>query len=349
MTVFLVLIVLLAVIGGAGFWYWKRNQTATQASGIEIDKIIEILPPLNLPLFKAKVGGWKENERLHKDEERLKKAGATQQGYFFTTDHTRSIQYSFWNFKSVIGIVIKEEASLANELGVARVQYGYEVFIRLKNGMSVTVMSHVNLTPGLPKQKQHPVAVLQNDDVIEFVKKVKAQIKDPSLLAKIADTRSAYLDLVFTKHLWYWQEPQLLSNEMQVLLTTRGITVSEELMQSLLYYARFTLAECIESQVLERFPIQAKLDEDKWNDMRDKIVVVHEKMPGPMVAAALLQLMGSITQSQETALENLENQDRLENPIASFNELFSKWNGQYKAKCIAKGKFPFSTEIFLKT
>lgn len=344
---FIFFIILCAIVGG-GYWYWKRQQESKSTSQSEIDTIIKLLPAFNIELFQTKQDSWKSKDKLREDEAKLAKIGAKHQGYFFTTDSSDTTQYSFWNFKEVISIVIKEDTTIANELGVAKLNYYFEVFVKLKNGGSLTVVSSDSRTPGLPKNKQHQRALLRTNDVVAIIKKVKEQVKDFSVVEKVLNSKTTYQDIIFAYSAWVWQEQQLLSNEMQVVFATSHINMNEELMQSLIYYARFTLAESIEAQVMERFPKQAKLDEAKWLQMRDNIVIVHEKMPGSLVASCLYQIMGSLTQSQEDMMAKLEEQEMVQDPIATFHEFYEKWNAKYKAKCIAKSKNPVQTEIYMK-
>ncbi|VUD56370.1 hypothetical protein TDB9533_02025 [Thalassocella blandensis] len=348
MVSFFVFFVILCAILGGGYWFWKRKEAGKSASESQIDAIIKLLPPLTTELFQARPDSWKSKDKLHEDEAKLNKIGAKHQGYYFTTDSSETTQFSFWNFKDLIGIVVKEETTIANELGVAKLNYGYEVFVKLKSGASFTLVTSDSATPGLPKSKSHQFALLRTNDIIALIKKAKAQIKDFSVAEKIVNAKAAYSDIRFAHSSWLWQEQQLLSNEMQVVLATSHITLDDDLLQSLLYYARFSLAESIEAQVLERFPKQAKLDEAKWAQMQDKVVVVHEKMPGVLVASALYQVMGNLTESQEGMLNKLEEQEMVENPLATFHEFYEKWNIKYKAKCIAKSKSPVQTEIYLK-
>lgn len=340
------LLIIILAVGGYYGWKYFRSTGALQKT--DIDNVIKILPQISLSLDTSNKQAWKGSDRLSQDEEKLGKLGCTHCGYFAAFLGGVSVQYSIWNFKECISVVIKETSEIEGELGMPNVNYSIEAGLKFKGGSTIFVTTS-DVARLLPREDKHPIILYKTNDVVEILKKSKAQIKDVKMVERVKDSQRFYMEAYNSHSAWLWEDKQLLSNEMQVLLATSNIEATEDLMQSLVYYGKFSLAEKIEAQIIERFPVQAKLTQEKWNEMRDNIVVVHEKMPAMLLSSALYQILGMPTQSQEEVLDKLEEQQISDNPIMLFHDYYEKWNLKYKAKCIAKTKHPVMSEIYLRT
>lgn len=341
----LLILIFFAVMGYFGWKYWQGNQNKQDS---DIDKIIHFLPPLSLHLLPSSAKNWKSAEKLDEDEKKLAKVGAKQQGYYSGLIGEVAYQYSIWNFRNFITLVLSEKLEIQNELGLTQASYAMEAIVKLKGDSSMRVANKAD-SIGLPKNPYHISHFESTEDVVGLLKSAKAKIKDISLVSRVNDCKAFFVENYRVKSEWYWQEKQMLSNEMQVLLATSGVEVGEALMASLLYYTKFSLAESIHAQIMDRFPSQAKLTEEKWNVMRENVVIIHEKMPSTMLSAALYEILGMPTKTQEEALDKLEEEGFIPDPIKQFHNFYERWNLKYKAKCIAKTKTPVATEIYLRS
>jgi hypothetical protein len=331
------LIVLLVV----GYYGWKIYRFAKKHANSDIATALSVLPTQEIEFEPSSVQEWKEQERLKSTESDLRKIGAEPIGYYCIYDGYSIIRLSMWNFKSMAVVALYEVSS---ELEPDNVMFIQEVAGKLTNG-SLCITSNSNASFD-SRPSNHKVVFNESQSIVNFLKSLKIELPEGSKFLKIKDGKAFFEECYEDTVEWGWMESQLRSNKTQQVLTSVGVTITDELMEELIEIGETYSVDLNVERARKKLARHSKMTADQWEKIRDKLIFINEKMKADQVMDAIYELLGEPSEMQEEILEGFEKtSSELVDPIAAFQMLVQTMN--LKVKRLSQMDEPVRTEVYL--
>lgn len=338
--------VLLPIAGFIG-WKFHAKSKAEERLNASFERAVAVLPPLELRLQPASLEGWMGQARLESDEKALREAGLTHQGYFTDRSSMRKLQVSLWQYKNCLTVALCENQLNGDGFdAVVQAEYSSHAIVRLSGGGVFGITN--NETAGrLQFSEENPVVVTRELNPVALMRLIKKHKPNHIKLLPSPDSKVLFTSYFECQSHWLWQAEQLYSAELQLVLEEQGVEVSDQLLEQLREHGETFLSRIYSHKVLERLGQAPKMNEEYWKKIRNKCVVVHEKMSAEDLSRALFRSLGDLTSKQEKQLESLSESGPLHDPISSFREYLDSFKADTSPKRFAKMQIPVRAEIYL--
>jgi len=334
-------IIFLLVICVVAYYGWKIHRFTKKQVNSDISIAYSVLPSQTMELEPSNAEEWKEKERLAYTESQLKKVGANHVGYFCVYNGYAIIRVSMWSYKDQAVAVIYEASS---ELDQNNVTFLYEVASKLENG-SICITSNSSAVYD-SRPSNHLIIFNESESILDFLRSIKSELPADEKLRKISDPKEFFIECYEDTSEWSWQNEQLSSDKTQQVLSSVGVNITEELMDELIDSGNAYSVEVNINKARRQLAKHSKMSVDQWENIRDRLVIINEKMQVYHLLDAIYDIAGDLTENQELVLEGFENNtDELIDPIAAFYMLVQSLN--LKIKRVTKMDVPVKTEIFL--
>jgi len=335
--------VFLIVVCVGGYFAWKLYRAATAYNRTEFAKAMSVLPELDFALDSSAKSDWINTYKLDTQEEKLRDKGAEHVGYFVHYSDGVEIRLSLWNYKQR-AVAALYEAELETLAGQAA--FFYDLVGRFKDG-SICVSSNADAAHQ-SRPPNHSFHVSQAPSVTKFFRTLKSNAPEGSQFVKIKDAKEFFHDVYTDTTEWAWREEQLRSDKTQQALVSLEIKPSEELMQQLIELGHSNTVDVYTEKVRKRFARHSSMSIERWESIRDELVIIHQKMNMQDLRHAVWDLTANLSETQEKVLDKFENEQTISvnsDPLKAFEDLFSKLG--ISANPVATMSSPIASAIYL--
>jgi hypothetical protein len=334
-------VIFLAVIGVVAYYAWKIYRFTRAHANSDIAIAMSVLPSQEMDLEPSNSEEWIEKELLAHSESELKRIGAKHVGYFCVYSGYATIRISLWDIQHHIVAALYEAQAADNKKDIS---YIYEVACKLDNG-SICITSNPHAVYD-SRPNNHIIAFDESRSIIDFLRAMKSEIPGGKKLLRITDAKDFFLECYEDISEWSWQKNQLNSEKTQQVLSSVGVNATEELMQELIDLGISYSVEVNINRTRRKLAKHSKMSVEKWERIRDKLVIINENMQTSHIVDAIYDLAGELSESQQRVLQGFqENSDTLIDPISAFQMLASSMN--LKVKRLTKMETPVKTEVYL--
>lgn len=339
-------VVLLAV---AGFFAWRfyRGAKNLVSGGQDLYTLISVLPPLHIDLEQGNAQDWTAPQR-DDDEQSLLQAGFEHTGYFKTNIAEAMVLISLWNNpkRGIAAALMEAQSYSDDDQAPAFSSYAADVFVGFSDGGSLTVTSNKDLGI-LPRPPQHLTVSAPEKDIKHLFSLLKPNLPAGKKIRVAKDIKALYIKLFEEGSAWVWQADQLRSTSCQDLMNTLGVKLDDQLLQQLLDHARMALNERISERVLLRLAQAKSLSAASWEQVRERLVVVHSNMHAEDLSECLYALLPDIDEAAEAELEDFASKGQLDQPLEVFAATLTRLKGAQEVKRFAKIKAPVPALIYI--
>lgn len=337
-----IFLIFLLIIAFFGWKFYRGYKNIVTSCNSDLFTVLSVIPPIQLELEAGSLQNWKNQQQLVNDQAQLEKLCFTHKGYFCVEHDLSTIQVSLWQLKNSISVAIQE--GVANDCEDSA-KYNIDAVVMLNDGGSLSV-SNSEFSDLLPRPEKFRLVRTESQNIIELLALVKSSV--PSELKPIAikDTRVIYKECYEEMMEWLWQEPQLRSEKIQQVLSPLNIEVNDELIEQLLEHADSCLSEIHSERALKRLAQTPSISAAQWEDMRDRLIVIHDKMNAQSLTENLYEMIGD-NEDHEELLDQLSKKKTINHPIQTFNEFFQRLQLDQGHRRIATLQKPVAAEIYL--
>ena len=339
-----IFLLILLVIGYFVFRFWRGIRRALEASSGDFAKVIEILPPIFLELDSLPDSEWRSKDAIKQDKKLLTAAGFHHEGDYKTFHGLSEMHLSVWKHpKNQIAVIIIE--GFVPDDDSVPVAYLHDVCLKGQVG----AFTLTNSTQGalLPRPKKYPYVIQEDKSLRDLLSSLKQHI--PSNFKPVPFAKATDLYKVGAQEyaIWLYQREQLVSEKIERLFEPLQLKLEGELLDQLVEYGQEEASRFHSENIVKFISERTKMSAGQWEQIRDRLVVVHAKMSGQNVCDALYQLVNyeqldSIESDIEAASESKEAVD----PFKLLDELTKKADAVLP-KCIATLSKPMPAKIFI--
>lgn len=346
LAVLLCLAIVVLVLYGLKRFQKRKGHNAV---GNEFLTVLSILPSLEISLEDSAYESWTLKERLTEDQDRLKKIGFEEKGYYVFSQDLTEIRVSLLQLKNSILVAITEAApaDMSESDSPYEVSYSAEAVALIDNNGSVCVTNSTYLEL-LPRPTEHPFLLLNTDNVVDLVKAVKTTVPKNRKVRPIKDAKQAFLRCYQEMAEWLWEEDQLRSEKMKETFLSLNLRPTEKLIEELVGYSRTRLSDVFSEKLIRAVSTNPKISPQQWERMQDKLVVVHEKMDVHSLCKGLYALVGDDSEEHVELIENLSLEgSTTDDPVQTFKKYFNLMSLEGSAKKIASINNPVVGEVYI--
>ncbi len=344
--VILLVLILVGLVYGLTL-YKKRKGLKLLES--EFSTVHSFLPAIQLVLEPSGQESWLFKERLVQDQTTLKKMGFEEKGSYVFSKNLIDSKVSLMQLKNSILVVITETTptgTIGNTLE-SKATYTAEVIALLDNNGSVCITNSLSFAL-LPRPREHPFLLIGTENIIELVKAVKSAIPSGRKVRAIKKAKHVFIQYYQQMAEWVWQEEQLRSEKMKGVFVSLNIQFSENLIQELITYSSIQISDLFSDKLLSAVSANPKISQEQWENIRDKLVIVHEKMDTHSICKSLYTLVGDNLEEHEELIENLSLEGCVaDDPIQTFKKYFNLMSLETSTKRIASVRTPIVGEVYL--
>ncbi|MFQ3229431.1 hypothetical protein [Reinekea sp.] len=337
------LIIILVVGFFVGRFFWRIRKSLRTGSG-PFSTVATSLPPINFGLERSAKKHWTYQSKINEDSELLKKLGFEDEGFYETFMGSVTAQLSLWRHPSKhINVAIAEVH--ADDGADIEPVYFTDITIALEGGNFTVTNNPMPNT--LPRPKGMFMKAIETDNLKALLSQLKTHFPKNQKVKPVANFKEYYVDQTQQYNAWIWQEAQLKSPQIATLFEPLKITLDDELVSELVSYARAEESELLQEKILKRLSKQPSLSAQKWEEIRNSLVVVHEKMTAPDIVSSLFQIFGNeALESIEDELEGFSDNTDAIDPFKSLTLWVSK-AGLSLPKPFASISKPHKAQIYL--
>jgi len=335
-------IALIVLVGFFAIRFYLRIKNAFADSQL-IEPLINILPPLELDLIDSQRQRWSDLRALDAHESLLAQSGFALTGYFNSLLGLAEIELALWSHPKNGIVVAFMEASAE---GVTSEGVYCDVFVRFNDGSNLTI-SNAPSGYALPRPEHSVLIREESQDLKHLFVSLKANIPQGKKISPVKQAKSVYVRCFEDYSDWLWQEEQLRSEELSAIAKTLKFKLDDEAIESLLAYAHSERCEIRSQTVIDAFARQSNLSIEKWEQIRDRLVVVHEGMGGLEIADCVYALIPEVEESLEEALDELGEEDVLDDALQAFTVTLKNFHLLDAVKRIAQIRQGLRAEIYL--
>lgn len=333
--------IFLIILAVAAFFGWKAWRLIKGKVDSDLPLAMSVLPSLQLELQPSTADEWQDKDRLAYTEGRLKRVGAHHVGYYWMQHGMATIRISLWDFRQqAVAALYEAEAEGVDGKGM----FVQEVACRLDGGsLCITSNPHALYDP---RPANHVLRHNAAEDIVELIKALRPAIPEGRKLLKISDALEFFTEGYEDTSEWRWRKAQLMDEKTQQVLTAVGVKITDELMQQLIEYGADYSVEVAVKQARRKLARNPKLSAQQWEKMRDRLVIVNQRMQLDHVVDAIYAAAGELDDRQQQVLDGFCLTAReLVDPIAAFQMLAQSMD--LKIKRIASMEQPVRSEVYL--
>lgn len=334
-------LIFLVIICVVAYFAWKKYSFSEKEADSEISLAMSVLPAMVMELEPSNAQEWKEFERLKQTESELKKIGATHVGFYRVYNGLAIIRVCIWNFKDQAVAVIYESHS---ELDEENASFIYEVSCKLNDGSVCITSNHHAVYESRPKN--HKIIFKESNSILDLIKALKSELPKGEKVQRIKDPKSYFLESYEEISEWGWRPEQIRSDKTQQVLSSAGVTSTEELIDELVEIGTSYSVEVNINRARRALAKHSKMSAGQWEKIKDKLVFINESMQLDHLVVAVYDIAGELSEAQEQVLDEFQaNTENLVDPISAFQMLIQTLN--LKVKRVTSMDIPVKTAVYL--
>jgi len=285
-VLFLIVILIVAYFGGRFFWRIKKGMDFSSGP---FAQVITALPPINFCLERSSKKEWENQTRINEDSQLLLKLGFIDEGMYETYMGNVTGLLSLWHHPSKHINVAVAEVHSHDDTGIDPIYFA-DIVVAFNGG--VFTLTNNPQPHNLPRPEGMPMKVVNSDNLKVLLSQVGKNYPKNRKVKPVSSFKDFYVEQSQQYNKWVWQEEQLKSPELEALFAPLNIKFEGELLTELLDYARSEESELLEETVLKKLSQQPSLSAEKWEEIRDSLVVVHEKMTASDIMHVMYRIYG---------------------------------------------------------
>ena len=333
--------IFLVILCVVAFYVWKLYRFIKRQSNSDIAVAMSALPAQDMELEPSNREEWVEQERLTFTESELKQIGAQHIGYYTVHSGYAVIKVSLWDVKSKAAAVIYEASSTLDE---ANVVFMFEVACKLDKG-SVCITTNPSVTYSA-RPAEHIAIHQETASILQLIKLIKPSVPETRKLTKIDNVKEFFIECYKDTTEYAWQKSQLTSPKMRQTFESLGVKITDELMEQLIEIGESYSIEVNIEKARNKLAKHSKMSAEKWEKIRDKIIIINELMTVDHIIDAVYEVLGEPSEMQEQVLEGFQiNTKKVSDPIGAFQLLAQSLN--LKVTRLTQMNEPIKTEIYL--
>lgn len=340
--VFIVVVLVVAYLA----WRFSASRRLKGEDAV-LDAVNTLLPEVELNLESSSPSEWLNKNLLERDEAKLEKSGLIHKGYFVFQSTNSTTEISLWQYQETVAIALTNilPGVDCEDSNNAISEYSVEAMVKLDSGGTVCVSSSES-AERLPRPSEHKMVKVASQDVFKLMHMLKDNMPEGTKVVPLKDCKEFFTATYEAVSGWLWQEAQLRSKGLQISIEDAlDVELTDSLEDQLVAQGQSNLSCVYSSRILKRLSQSPQMTDSKWDGMREKLVVVHEKMDAQDISDVLYRLVTDMTEDQEDMVDEFVELGEVDDPIASFSELMESLNPG--AKRIAKMQRPVVGEIYL--
>jgi len=337
--------IFLLVLIVVAYYAWKirRFFRKLNVGDGDFSTLTNILPAMELELEPADLSQWLKRDQLIEQENELRRLGLVHEGYYLTYTHLAEIRISLWHYKHALCCALYEGVPNGD---VDNTNFSFECIVKLDDGSTLCV-SNSEFALNLPRPPQHPIITTDLHSPAKMMALLKQRLPAGRKVQAINSCRHFLVDSFEEMNEWLWQEQQLRSPQVAALVEPLNINLDDTLIQSLLEHGNELRDDLRSHQVIRRFAEKSKVSAAQWEDIRERLVVVHNDMSKCSLIAAIYDMSVGLSEAQEDSLDELENSVESWQPLNKFQEIRQQLGVAQHAKRVGTLTKPVAAEIYL--
>jgi len=338
-VIFLILLLVAAYYCWKIYGFFKKVKYGHD----DLSKVLSVLPDMEMDLQVSDLTEWGLRDQLIEQENTLRKLGLKHQGYHVLHSTLSTVQISIWNYRNAIVFVLYEAVP---DEDVSQASFSFECVGSLNNGGSVCV-SNSSFADFLPRPPEDVLLKVDMQEPMKMMQTLKASVPKGCKLMPIKNSKNFMMVCVERGNEWVWREEQLRSEKIQRALEPLGIDMNDELIAELVEHGKTSRSLLRSEQILRKIAQNPKISAAQWEEMRDKLVVVHEDMDVDSLVGAIYEMCVGLSESQENTLDALSESEKLGAPMEEFEKLKQQLGSVVKGRRIAQVSQPVQGEVYL--
>lgn len=339
-----IFLILLVTAGYFAFRFWRSIKRAISGTDTDFGKLVSVLPPIFFELEKISSEDLENKHHFKQENELLAKNGFLNEGLFQADMSAVEAHISIWRHpKKHITVTLYE--LINHDQPDNDPIYYCDVILKTDSG-AVALTSHSE-DKLLPAHPNFPIVQQPGATLPELLKSMKNAIPNGASLRPVANAKQDFLDMTRTYNAWLWEEAQLLSSEMRKIYNLLKIDMNDDLLSELREFARGSENEVIQERIIKQLSKNPKISAAQWEDIRDRLVIIHEKMTAADAATSFYELFEYEDISPfENDIEQLIEQPQQLDPFQLIQTCCDQWNLALP-KRIGRLSSPVKAEVYL--
>jgi len=349
MTIFLqilggLFLLLILVVGFYGLRFYRRIRSGINENG-DFIKLVGILPPLRLMLEQSAGDDWIRTDMRNTHQQVLENNGFEHAGYFHSEVGMVEAKVSLWgNPQQGITVALMEASGDGEDEVVCT--YAVDLFIYFTDGSSLTITNNKDASL-LPRPTEQAFAYYDSQDIKQLFSQIKLNMPANKRVKPVRDIKQLFREQFERSSDWVWQEPQLRSTQLQEAIAPLGIQFNDELVDQLLDYALSEKSELISERILHRVAQSHSMSAETWENIRERLVVVHDSMQPHDLVTCLYGLLEHLNDEEEEAVDAITELDTIESPLGLFLETLEGLKGARRIKRVTAITEPVAAHVYL--
>ncbi len=340
--IFLVVLLVAAWYGWKILRFFKRIKSGAFSSAE--DQVCSLLPSTQVELESADVNDWVSKDQLFSVENECRSLGCDHVGYFTTYQNMLTIHVSLWRFKGAALFAIYEAESSQDEESTPT--FIVECAAKTSSG-TLTISSNSSATV-LPRPSNHIIHIVESLQPKSLLAQLKSKLAAIGKPQKIDKPKQFFCDTAEEIAAWVWSEPQLRSAEFQHFLEQAGIDTENFDLEQLVEYGNSFRSEHLTRKITQKVASNPKISAAKWEEMRDKLIIIHEDMDKPTFVGSLYDMCVGLSEAQEEMLDELEESEDKIHIFEEFEKLKKPLKEVLRVKKLGEVKEPVLAQIYLR-
>lgn len=341
-TLGVLFLVLILLVGFFAIRFYLRVKSAV-VDAAPISALVDVLPPFQCILDESARDNWQGVAALDENEALLEKSGFECHGYFTSYAGAADIEIALWN-NPLKGIVVAFMEASAE--GSETSDLISDVFVRFDDDTQLTI----NNGPDpdiLPRPDHSPLVHIPSKNLKDLFAALKTHVPAGKKIRPVKQVKAFYQHCFEQYSAWLWQEPQLRSPEVRAIAEKIGVELTDETIAGLREHARAENVDATSQSIVEGFARQTSMSVAKWEQVCDRLVVVHENMGANDIADCFYDLLDDMDENFEAVLDTLNNDGEGLDALALFHQLASDHTVSDTLSRVARVHQPLRAEIYL--
>ncbi|MBB3169664.1 hypothetical protein [Simiduia aestuariiviva] len=337
-------VLLIAAYFGFKFYRWIKR-SADQFNEMAIVQMV--LPPINFEIHSAPEANWTQQARLLRDQQWLRDSGFTHEGDFDTIMGQAEALISLWGHADLaICCAIYECRVYLEDQDDFHTVYASELFQTYADGSSLAVSNSADAGT-LPRPQKDRLVIEESESLGALHQVLVQQAPNGVPVKALGNVVNAFQNFVEEYNAWLWEEAQLRDPTVAALLEKVGVELSEDLLQRLLEEARCEKSEWLSRKILRRLSERANMTAANWEQIRERMVVVHQKMTADEIINSFYELLGEVCEKDEERIDAIAELEHIACPVTLFSTRLTQLKAANRIKLVAKMEVPVLSYVYM--
>ena len=343
-VIFLVVLVIAAYFAFKVYRWFKQSGWGESDYG----SVWDVLPPIRMEFIKYPHPDWINLERVRTDCEMLKKAGFIDCGTYETTmGQAASILHLWVNKKNGLYAILMEARTYPEGLDEPICDYASELLMCFADNSTLLLTNnrHAN---ALPRPEHHRSVMIEAQTIKELFPHLKPNIPKGIKVKPVINPVNAVINFCNEYHSWLWEEAQLRSPEISELFQMLKIEVTDEMIEQLLETAEYEKTLALSDDIVKRLSKSSGMTADKWESLRERLVVVHDKLNANQLVDCFYDLLDVQDDKELDMIDAIGDMTSIHSPVEVFSEHLAKLKRSSSVKRLATTREPVAAHVYVR-